>query len=109
MPEWPYILTAVLVAAGITWALRALPFFFVEKLRDSALLPHLAAVMPVGIMTILVLYTLRNTDIGANVPTLAVGLGLLVTLALHLWRRNAVLSVLAGTAVHVVLMSVWGG
>lgn len=107
MPEWPYILAAVLISAAITWALRAVPFLFVERLRDSALLPHLAAVMPVGIMTILVLYTLRNTDLGATPATLAVTLGLLVTGALHLWRRNAVLSVLAGTAVHVVIMSVW--
>lgn len=105
MPDWPYILAAVLISAAITWALRALPFFFVERLRESDLLPHLAAVMPVGIMTILVLYTLRSTDVGANAATLAVVLGLMVTGALHLWRRNAVLSVLAGTAVHVVIMS----
>lgn len=108
MPDWTYILATVLIAAAITWALRAVPFLFVGRLRDSELLPHLAAVMPVGIMTILVVYTLRTTELGANPATLAVALGLAVTAGLHLWLRNAVLSVLAGTAVHVVIMSVWG-
>lgn len=105
MPDWPYILAAVLISAAITWAVRALPFFFIGQLRDSDLLPHLGAVMPVGIMTILVFYTLRNTDLGGNPATLAVLLGLAVTAVLHLWRRNAILSVLAGTAVHVAIMS----
>lgn len=105
MPDWPYILAAVLVSAAITWAVRAVPFLFIERLRESELLPHLGAVMPVGIMTILVFYTLRNTDLGANPATVAVLLGLVVTAALHLWRRNAILSVLGGTAVHVVIMS----
>ncbi|TRY19564.1 branched-chain amino acid ABC transporter [Tessaracoccus rhinocerotis] len=106
MPDWPYILAAVLVSAAITWALRALPFLFISRLRESELLPHLAAVMPVGIMTILVFYTLRNTDVGTNPATLAVAAGLAVTGALHLWRRNAVLSVLGGTGVHVLIMSI---
>lgn len=105
MPDWPYILTAVLISAAITWAVRAVPFLFVSRLRESELLPHLGAVMPVGIMTILVFYTLRNTEIGANPVTLAASLGLAVTAGLHLWRRNAILSVLGGTGVHVAIMS----
>jgi branched-subunit amino acid transport protein AzlD len=30
-------------------------------------------------------------------------LGISATVGLHLWRRNAVLSILGGTAVHVAL------
>jgi branched-subunit amino acid transport protein AzlD len=32
-------------------------------------------------------------------------LALAVTIGLHLWRRNALVSILAGTTVHVVLAS----
>ncbi|MFG2037906.1 AzlD domain-containing protein [Dactylosporangium sp. NPDC048998] len=32
-------------------------------------------------------------------------LALATTIGLHLWRRNALLSILAGTAVHVALTS----
>ncbi|MDQ0680699.1 branched-subunit amino acid transport protein AzlD [Arthrobacter pascens] len=35
----------------------------------------------------------------------AIAAGLFVTAGLHLWRRNAILSVLGGTAVHVALAS----
>lgn len=106
MPDWPYILAAVLVSAAITWTVRALPFLFIGQLRESELLPHLGAVMPVGIMTILVFYTLRDTEMAASPATAAVLAGLAVTALLHLWRRNAILSVLAGTTVHVLIMSI---
>lgn len=108
MPEWGYVLAAVLVSAAITWALRAVPFAFLGRLRESELLPHLGAVMPVGIMAILVFYTLRHTPLSPSPALLAVAAGLAVTAALHLWRRNAVLSVLGGTAVHVAILSTLG-
>ncbi|MGV4980844.1 hypothetical protein ACVB8X_05940 [Streptomyces sp. NRAIS4] len=42
---------------------------------------------------------LTHTAVLAPVAALA------VTVGLHLWRRNAALSILAGTAVHVALAS----
>jgi FdhD protein len=62
-----------------------------------------------GLMVILVVYTLRHTqlrDVNAALPTTA---ALAVTVGLHLWRRNAVLSILAGTAVSVALATVMAG
>jgi branched-subunit amino acid transport protein AzlD len=38
--------------------------------------------------------------------TAATAAGLIVTAGLHLWRRNAILSVLSGTAIHVALASI---
>ena len=32
-----------------------------------------------------------------------------VTVGLHLWRHNALISILAGTAVHVALATLAGG
>jgi branched-subunit amino acid transport protein AzlD len=36
----------------------------------------------------------------------AVAAGLIATAGLHLWRRNAIVSVLGGTAVHVAIASI---
>lgn len=105
MPEPGYILAAVLISSGVTWALRAAPFAVLAPLRHSALLPYLNENMPVGIMTILVFYTVRHVPHSLAPVTLAIAAGLAVTAALHLWRRNAVISVLGGTAVHVMLAS----
>ncbi|WP_309081565.1 AzlD domain-containing protein [Zhihengliuella sp.] len=105
MPETPYILAAILISSGITWALRALPFAFLGPMRRSALLPYLNDYMPPGVIAILVLYTVRETPIALTSTTVAVTAGLIATTGLHLWRRNATLSVLGGTAVHVLIAS----
>jgi branched-subunit amino acid transport protein AzlD len=105
VPETPYILAAILISAAITWALRAVPFAFVVPMRRSAVLPYLNEYMPPGIMVILVFYTVRDTPVSITPLTVAVAAGLITTAGLHLWRQNATLSVLGGTAAHVVLAS----
>lgn len=104
-PAAGYLLAAVAVAVAVTWALRALPFAVLAPLRSSPLVAYLAAAMPVGVMVILAAYTLRHLtprDPGVAWPAL---LALAATVAVHLWRRNVLLSILGGTAVHVVLAS----
>jgi branched-subunit amino acid transport protein AzlD len=54
-------------------------------------------------MVILLAYSLRSLPLADPVPALPDILALAATLGLHLWRRNAVLSILGGTAIHVAL------
>ncbi|MEV0363335.1 branched-chain amino acid transporter permease [Nocardia fusca] len=100
MPDTSYLIAAVAVCTVITWSLRALPFAALAPLRSSATVGYLSRHMPVGVMVILAAYTLRDITVAQLTVT---GPALVATLALHLWRRNAVLSVLAGTALHVAL------
>ncbi|ATY13041.1 branched-chain amino acid ABC transporter [Amycolatopsis sp. AA4] len=105
MPDAAYLLAAVAVSAAVTWGLRALPFAVLAPLRASRTVQYLSTRMPAGVMVILLVYCLRDvswTSASALAPTIA----LAVTIGLHLWRRNAVLSIVGGTAVHVVLASV---
>ena len=44
----------------VTFTLRAAPFLLIDRLRDSAAVAWLGARMPVGIMVILVVHTLRE-------------------------------------------------
>ncbi|RLU81751.1 branched-chain amino acid ABC transporter [Streptomyces griseocarneus] len=97
-----YIAAAVAISAVVTWALRCLPFAALAPLRASETLRYLSVHMPVGVMVILTVYTLRDISFTGALP---VSLALAATLGLHLWRRNAVLSVLGGTAIHVALAS----
>jgi branched-subunit amino acid transport protein AzlD len=106
-PSTSDLLGVIAISAGITWALRAVPFTLLAPLRGSALLPYLNRHMPAGMMAILVMYTLvsaTSTVTGAR-PIAAMLRATSVTAALHLWRRNFVLSILAGTGLHVVLAS----
>jgi branched-subunit amino acid transport protein AzlD len=106
VPDAAYLAAAVAIAAAITWALRALPFAVLAPLRRSKVVPYLASSMPVGVMAILVVHTLRHTALTVPPYGAAVGLALAATVALHLWRHDVVLSIFGGTAVHVVLASV---
>ncbi|MFE7211994.1 branched-chain amino acid transporter permease [Streptomyces sp. NPDC001698] len=104
MPDTRYLLLAVAVSAAVTWALRALPFTVLASLRASRTVQYLGARMPAGVMVILFVYCLRDlplTQSRAAAPLAA----LAVTVGLHLWRRNALLSILGGTVVSVALAS----
>ena len=106
MPSTGYILSALAVFLVVTFALRALPFLLVERLRESRAVSYLGTHLPVGIMVILVVYTLRETEF-AVAPYGAAELGALaLTIGLHLWRRSALLSILAGTLCYVGLLAV---
>lgn len=105
MPDTPYLVAASLTMFAVTFALRALPFAALRPLRDSALVAYLSRHMPAGIMVILVVYTLRGVSLSARPHGLPEGLALVVTVALHLWKRNAVASIVGGTAVYVALVN----
>ncbi|MFH8409173.1 branched-chain amino acid transporter permease [Streptomyces sp. NPDC018019] len=105
MPDTRYAIAAILVAAAVTWALRALPFAVLTPLRASETVRYLATRMPAGVMVILLAYNLRDVSL-SHARSLAPLIALAVTVGLHLWRRNALLSILGGTAVHVLLASV---
>lgn len=103
VPGTGYLLASVAVAAAVTWALRALPFAALARLRRSPAVHHLSTHMPAGIMIVLAVYSLHGVVPDGPPYGLPAALALLVTVALHLWRRSALLSILIGTATHVVL------
>jgi branched chain amino acid efflux pump len=105
MPNPPYLLAAVVLSALTTWGLRALPFAALVRLRASRTVHYLSTRMPAGVMVILVVYCLRDLPHVPGTRLLAALVALAATIGLHLWRRNVLLSILGGTAIHVVLVS----
>lgn len=105
MIDTGYLLATVLIAGGITFALRAIPLLAVTPLRRSPAVRFLAEELPAGIMIVLVLYCLRDLDVTSLSPTLPTLIALNVTIGLQLWKHNALLSIFAGTAVNVALLS----
>ncbi len=96
---------AVLAAIAIvTFALRALPFAALRFMRNSSLVAWLGLGMPVGVMTVLVMYTFYGQK-DAPGGLMATFLAAAFTVALHLWRRSATLSILLGTVCYMVLVN----
>lgn len=103
MPDPLYVATALAVAVAITFTLRAAPFALGGVFERSQLLADVGRWMPLGAITIFAVYCLAGIDISAPsaaVPEIA---GVVATVGVHAWRRNVVLSIVAGTAVCIVL------
>lgn len=98
------VLAVLVPIAVVTVLLRAVPFSARRKLGDSKLVGLLGVTMPVGVMVVLVVYTLAGqTDSpGGLVP------GLLATAAtalIHLWAKRPAVSILSGTVIYMVLIN----
>lgn len=105
MPESLYVATALGLAVAITVALRALPFAMKGALRSSALVADLGRWMPLGAVAILAVYCLSATDVHGPDHGMGPILGTAVTVGVHAWRRNAVLSIVAGTTVCLLIVN----
>lgn len=107
LPEGVDLTNTLLILGGIcvvTVVLRALPFAAMRFFRESALVAWLGIAMPVGVMIVLVMYTLvGSTDKPGGLG--AALLAVVFTVALHLWKRSATWSILLGTALYVVLVN----
>ena len=97
----------IVVAAGVTFLLRFLPFaLFGKQDRPSALLADLSLLLPSAIIAVLVIYCLKAIDFRQPdlfVPQL---IGVAVVAALHIWKRNNLLSIGVGTACYMIMVQV---
>jgi len=109
MPSPLYLAAVVAVAATITVALRAAPYAMASRVRASPLVAHLGRHLPAGVMIILVVHLLRDLPVDRPLLSLRELVPVLVTVAVHLWRRNALLSMAAGTAVYALALAVVPG
>lgn len=101
-----YMLGVVLVVFAVTYALRALPFLIFAG-RDRALPPWVdrvsAYVSPV-IIAGLIVYSFAGLAWRTPWPYLAGA----ITVGLHVWRRNPLTSIVAGTALYMALVGCCG-
>ena len=103
----------ILVCAGVgvlSWCLRALPFLmFGRKGEPPKIVAYVGRVLSPAAIAMLVVYCYAGYAQGCArtclVPELVAGA---VTAALQLWRRNPLVSILAGTAIYMALMRVAG-
>ena len=99
-------IAAVLIPVGIvTVLLRELPFSAKKWMKDSEFFSLLGMMMPVGVMTILVVYAVAGQADGTG-GLWPVLLGVLVTAGLHKWKRDSGLSIFGGTAFYMLLVNV---
>ena len=94
----------VAVVVAVTVALRFLPFLIFNGRNTPNVVQYLGKVLPYAIMGMLVVYCLKDVNITAGshgLPELIAGI---LVVALHLWKRNTLLSIAGGTVAYMLLV-----
>ena len=95
----------VAVIALVTILLRFLPFLiFGESRKTPPLVAYLGQVLPYAIMGMLVVYCLKGVTLTAAPYGIPEGIGCVVVALLHIWKRNTLLSIGAGTICYMLLV-----
>ncbi|MDA8276595.1 MAG: AzlD domain-containing protein [Actinomycetota bacterium] len=104
-PTVTYLIEAIAVASMVTFSLRALPFLIKGFVLRQRVVLGVRAAMPYGIVTILAVYAITSTKVTSVQIALAETIAVAVTIALHLLRRNVLLSIFGGTLLYVVAVN----
>ena len=95
----------ILVVAGTTFATRVLPFLIFPKGKEiPKVIQYLGRVLTPAIIGMLVVYCLRNTKITGAPYVLPELISVMVVVFLHVWKKNTLLSIGAGTVLYMFLI-----
>ena len=98
------LITIALLAFG-TAITRFLPFVF---FRDAASAPryvhYLGKLLPPAAIGLLVVYCLRDIQFTSAPRGMPEAIAIFVVAGLHIWRKNTLLSIAAGTASYMLLV-----
>ena len=95
----------VLVIGLVTVGIRFLPFLiFGGKRKTPELITYLGTVLPYAIMGMLVVYCLRNTSFSGSSHGIPEIVSCILVVALHLWKRNTLISIIGGTVCYMNLL-----
>ena len=100
-----YAALLVAIMSLVTILLRFAPFLiFRGERKTPAYIVYLGEVLPAAIIGMLVIYCLKDTNLTAapfGLPELLAATGVV---GLQIWRRNSLVSILAGTAMYMLLI-----
>lgn len=104
MRETLYPIAVIGVIALVTWVLRAAPFLLFGNRPLPKAMEYLSRVLPPAIMTVLVIYCLRDTEPGQYPFGLPELVSCALVVILQAVRRNMYLSIVAGTVCYMLLI-----
>ena len=94
------------VCALITATLRFIPFIvFGGKRKTPEFITYLGKVLPFAIMGMLVVFCLKNVTPAVYPHGIPELICVVIVAVLHIWRRNTLLSIIAGTVVYILLVN----
>ena len=96
---------AVAVIALVTALIRFLPFaVFGRGKKIPKIIEKLGGMLPYAVMGMLVVYCLKDVSFMSLSGFLPPLISCVVVGVLYVWRRNTLLSIIAGTACYMILV-----
>jgi branched-subunit amino acid transport protein AzlD len=98
------LLTIAIIALG-TMLTRFLPFLLFPSSKPTPKpIQYLGKVLPPAVFGLLVIYCLKNVSLLGGSYGLPELIAIAAVVALHLWRRQMLLSIAGGTVLYMVLV-----
>jgi len=91
----------IIVIALVTFLTRALPFIAFQN-RNYPIIAYLGEVLPFAIMSMLVVYCLKNVNLLTGNHGICEIIGVLSVVILHIWKKNTLLSIIGGTVIYML-------
>lgn len=105
MLDYTYAILCISIVAICTLVTRALPFIlFGGKRKVPGFILYLGKILPSAVMCILVIYCLKEVQFTSLQGFLPQLIGVVIVALLHIWKRNNLLSIGAGTIVYMLLV-----
>lgn len=102
---------AIVIMAVVTFITRALPFLLFDRGETPPkVVLYLGRVLPPAVIAMLIVYCLRSLAFTPSLDMAALAdwapqvIAVLAVVALHLWKRNNLLSIFGGTILYMVLV-----
>jgi branched-subunit amino acid transport protein AzlD len=98
------IITIGLCVIG-TMATRFLPFIvFSEKRATPAFIQYIGKYLPSAVFGMLVVYCLKDVSLVSGTHGIPELIAIVVTVLLHTWKRQMLISIAGGTACYMLLL-----
>ena len=98
------LLTIAVVALG-TMLTRFLPFLvFPGDKPAPKIIEKLGTLLPGAVFSLLVVYCLKNVNLFTGSHGIPEAIAIAAICAVHIWKRNTLLSIATGTIVYMLLV-----
>ena len=98
------IITIAMVVLG-TMLTRFLPFLIFPGGKETpAFIQYLGKVLPAAVFGLLVVYSLKDVSLFSGSHGIPEAISIILVVALHLWKRQMLLSIAGGTLCYMLLV-----
>ena len=98
------IITIAMVVLG-TMITRFLPFLIFPAGKETPkYIQYVGKVLPAAVFGLLVVYCLRSVDLFSGSHGLPEAISIALVIALHVWKRQMLLSIAGGTVCYMLLV-----